>query len=301
MHGKYQLYQNIGSGTYGTVYLAKNPETGATVAIKKIRLDSDGEGVPSTALREIGCLKAVTHPNLVTLHEVMYKEGKHLSLVFEHMKYDLRKYLDSLDGHLSMDEVRVLSYQMLNGIEHCHRNRILHRDLKPQNLLIDSSGRLKVADFGLARFFQYPIRTHTHEIITLWYRPPEVLLGCKRYDTSIDVWSAGVIIAEMITKKPTFPGDSEIDELFKIFRVVGTPTSDIWPSATRFRDWQAVFPQWDPTEWYNVIPRVANELTAEDILTRMIALKPESRPSVGKLLTHPFFNTVAHSKVLKKR
>eukprot|EP01018_Ginkgo_biloba_P020448 Gb_39785 [translate_table: standard] len=136
-------------------------------------------------------------------------------------------------------------YQILRGIAYCHSHRVLHRDLKPQNLLIDrQSNALKLADFGLARAFGIPVRTFTHEVVTLWYRAPEILLGSRHYSTPVDVWSVGCIFAEMVNQRPLFPGDSEIDELFKIFRVLGTPNEETWPGVTSLPDFKSAFPKW---------------------------------------------------------
>lgn len=139
---------------------------------------------------------------------------------------------------LPAELVKSYMYQLLKGLEFCHSHRVLHRDLKPQNLLIDSHGCIKLADFGLARAFGIPIRAYTHEVVTLWYRAPEILMGARQYACPVDVWSVGCIFAEMITGRPLFPGDSEIDELFRIFRVLGTPTEASWPGVSQLPDYK---------------------------------------------------------------
>ncbi|VVC90445.1 unnamed protein product [Leptidea sinapis] len=215
--------EKIGEGTYGVVYKGKNKTTGQFVAMKKIRLEADDEGIPSTAIREISLLKELNHPNIVKLEDVLMEESK-LYLIFEFLSMDLKKYMDSLGSGKFMNPMTVKSYlyQINNAILYCHKRRILHRDLKPQNLLIDKTGIIKVADFGLGRAFGVPVRVYTHEVVTLWYRAPEVLLGCQRYSCPIDIWSIGCIFSEMSSKKPLFQGDSEIDQLFRIFRRFGS-------------------------------------------------------------------------------
>lgn len=146
-------------------------------------------------------------------------------------------------------------HQMLDAIAFCHVHRILHRDLKPQNLLVNSSGHIKLGDFGLARNFNLPMRGYTHEVITLWYRAPEILLGSKFYATGVDIWSLGCIFAEMMTRDPLFPGDSEIDQIYRIFRKLGTPDETVWPGCTQLPDFKAIFPKWEPTPMSLVIVR----------------------------------------------
>jgi cyclin-dependent kinase len=228
-------------GTYGVVYKARDlANSGRIVALKKIRLEAEDEGVPSTAIREISLLKELRDPNIVRLFNIVHSDGHKLYLVFEFVDLDLKRYMEALpvsDGgrgkalpegssatimQLGLGEVVVRKFmmQLCEGIKYCHSRRVLHRDLKPQNLLIDKEGNLKLADFGLARAFGVPLRTYTHEVVTLWYRAPEILLGGRQYSTGVDMWSVGCIFAEMCTRKPLFPGDSEIDEIFKIFRQV---------------------------------------------------------------------------------
>lgn len=178
----------------------------------------------------------------------------------------------------------------MNGIAFCHSRRILHRDLKPQNLLIDKEGMLKLADFGLARAIGIPVRTYTHEIVTLWYRAPEVLLGAKHYSTAVDMWSVGCIFAEMASHTPLFPGDSEIDELFKIFRVLGTPTEAIWPGVSQLPDYKPSFPQWPAVSLSKAVPYLDSD--GIDLLSKMLVYDPGKRISAKRALEHPFFNEI---------
>lgn len=155
------------------------------------------------------------------LWDVVHTERK-LTLVFEYLDQDLKKYLDVCEGGLETPKVKSFLYQLLKGVAYCHFHRVLHRDLKPQNLLINREGDLKLADFGLARAFGIPVRSYTHEVVTLWYRSPDVLLGSRKYSTPVDIWSIGCIFAEMVTGKPLFTGTSEETQLDMIFRHLGT-------------------------------------------------------------------------------
>lgn len=284
----YIKIEKIGEGTYGVVYKGRHKKTNRIVALKKIRLESEEEGVPSTAIREISLLKELVHPNVVTLEEILLEDGK-LYLVFEFLSMDLKKYLDSLPKDQLLDKILVKGYlyQILQAILFCHQRRVIHRDLKPQNLLIDSRGIIKLADFGLARALCVPVRVYTHEVVTLWYRAPEVLLGSPRYSTPVDIWSIGCIFAEIASRRPVFRGDSEIDQLFRIFRTLSTPNEDSWPGVSQLPDYKTSFPSWRT----NVLPQSVKNLdeTGLDLLQRMLVYDPPQRISAVAALHHPYF------------
>jgi len=252
---QFQKIEKIGEGTYGIVYKAKDKETGKLVALKKIRLETESEGVPSTAIREISVLKELDHPHVVRLYDVVHVEKK-IYLVFEYLNQDLKKLLDSNGSGLDPKSTRSYLWQLLQGISYCHSHRVLHRDLKPQNLLVNLNGLLKLADFGLARAFGIPIRSYTHEVVTLWYKAPEVLLGTKFYTTSVDIWSIGCIFAEMLKGRALFPGDSEIDQLFRIFRTMGTPDELAWPGVSQLPDYKPTFPKWTGSDFKEMFPKL---------------------------------------------
>jgi len=252
-------------------------------------LDTEDEGIPSTAIREISLLKELSNnQNIVKLKDVLYLKSK-LYLIFEYLDQDLKHYIDSVS---SMDPMLVKSYlyQMLKGILCCHTHRILHRDLKPQNLLIDKTGRLKLADFGLSRTFNIPVRQYTHEVVTLWYRAPEILLGQSRYSTPVDIWSAGCIFAEMVSRIPLFPGDSEIDQIFRIFRTLGTPDESIWSGVTKLPEYQPNFPQHPAQPLSKLYPQL--EPSGLDLMEKMLQYEPSRRISAKNALTHPYFDNV---------
>nr|XP_019705835.1 cell division control protein 2 homolog A isoform X2 [Elaeis guineensis] len=285
---QYEKVEKIGEGTYGVVYKARDRLTNEMIALKKIRLEQEDEGVPSTAIREISLLKEMQHSNIVRLQDVVHSE-KRIYLVFEYLDLDLKKHMDS-SPEFAKDSrlVKTYLYQILRGIAYCHSHRVLHRDLKPQNLLIDRrTNALKLADFGLARAFGIPVRTFTHEVVTLWYRAPEILLGSRHYSTPVDVWSVGCIFAEMVNQKPLFPGDSEIDELFKIFRVLGTPNEETWPGVTSLPDFKSAFPKWPPKDLATVVPNL--EPAGVDLLSKMLRLEPSKRITARQALEHDYF------------
>jgi len=246
-------------------------------------------------------------PNIVRLLNIVHANGPNLYLVFEFLDLDLKKYMDALPvseggrgkalpnnsgldmNRLGLGEAMVKKFmaQLVEGVRYCHSRRILHRDLKPQNLLIDRDGNLKLADFGLARAFGVPLRTYTHEVVTLWYRSPEILLGGRQYSTGVDMWSVGAIFAEMCTRKPLFPGDSEIDEIFKIFRLLGTPDERIWPGVTSFPDFKATFPKWKRETTRALVPGL--EENGLDLLDAFLEYDPARRISAKQACMHPYF------------
>lgn len=226
----FQKLEKIGEGTYGIVYKARDKNTGKLVALKKIRPESENEGIPATTIREILLLKNLKHSTIINLIEVIQSDDK-MYLVFEYVETDLKKLIDDFSSQrkrFSPEIVRKMSQQLCTAVDFCHSKNIFHRDLKPQNILVDADFNIKLADFGLGRAASIPLRHYTSEIVTLWYRPPELLLGCKYYDSSVDVWSLACILVEMHTMMPLFMGDSEIDQLVKIYRILGAPSEDDW-------------------------------------------------------------------------
>merc|ERR1719456_92693 len=286
---QYDMLEILGEGTYGKVRKARCRQSGEFRALKQMKISNRDEGVPSTAIREIAILKELTHANVVGLIDVFCKPGE-LTLVFELLDSDLKKHMKALSGKLQASQVRNFTRQLLSGLEFCHAHRIIHRDLKPQNLLIDSSLRLKLADFGLARAFSLPVPQYTHEVITVWYRPLEILLGSKLYSIPVDLWGVGCIFAEMATGSPVFAGDSEIDTAFKIFQKLGTPTEAMWPGISELPDFKPTFPKWQPKGWSNIRNTHAQlGTTGIDLLEQLMRYDPNTRISARNALQASIF------------
>lgn len=254
----YQKLEKLGEGTYATVYKAQSTINHSFVALKEIRLEHE-EGAPCTAIREVSLLRKLKHANIVTLHDVIYTE-KALILVFEYLEKDLKQYMDDCKNNLSMVNVKLFLFQLLRGLAFCHSEKILHRDLKPQNLLINQRGELKLADFGLARAKSIPTKTYSNEVVTLWYRPPDVLLGSTDYSTHIDMWGVGCIFYEMTCGKPLFPGTKVEDELLLIFRTLGSPTEETMPGIGTNKEYLALnipkFTSYDPAYVTSITSRL---------------------------------------------
>jgi len=278
----------LGEGTYGKVYKARQVSTGELVAMKESKESSD-EGVPSTAIREVALVRELSHPNVVRLLDV-FCSTKKLVLVFEFCEHDLKKYMKSVQCKMDPKVIQHMSHQLCDGIQFCHANRILHRDLKPQNLLIDSHLRLKIADFGLARSYTVPVPKYTHEVVTVWYRPPEILLGCTHYSVPVDIWGVACVIAEMATGAPLFAGDSEIDTIFKVFQKLGTPTVEEWPGLLDLPQFKPAFPKWPRKSWENIRNTKAQVgANGIDLIEKLMMYDPKRRISARAALQHRYF------------
>ncbi|XP_076303949.1 cyclin-dependent kinase 14-like [Tachypleus tridentatus] len=290
--GKTEAYvklEQLGEGSYATVYKGYSNLTNKVVALKEIRLQTE-EGTPFTAIREASLLRGLKHANIVTLHDIIHTKET-LTFVFEYVHTDLSQYLERHPGGLNANNVRLFLFQLLRGLVYCHERRVLHRDLKPQNLLISDQGELKLADFGLARAKSVPSRTYSHEVVTLWYRPPDVLLGSTDYTTSLDMWGVGCIFIEMISGAAAFPGVKDTnDQLDKIWRVLGTPTEETWEGVSRYPNYKSgIYGNYKQQPLSKPFPKLLNIPNAESIASQFLQLQPHKRISATEALHHEFF------------
>ncbi|XP_029163947.1 cyclin-dependent kinase 4-like [Nylanderia fulva] len=311
-HASYEDLSVIGNGAYGTVYKAKDKSSGQIVALKKVRVPLTDDGLPMSTLREIAALKSLEryeHPNIVRLLDVCQGDYLHLPsgdgeqserldrgltlwLVFEHVERDLASYIanyrdSSPRSGISPYLVRQMLKEILYGVEFLHSHRIIHRDLKPQNLLVTREGRIKIADFGLAKTYDFEMRL-TSVVVTQWYRAPEVLLGCS-YATPVDIWSVGCILAELCKLEPLFPGSSEGDQLDRIFQVLGTPSQQAWPQNVSL-SWTA-FPYRQPKPLGAIIPDLNEH--GLDLIRSMLMFDPHSRITAAQAVRHRYFSEEA--------
>ena len=264
--------------------------------MKEIGLEAEDEGIPSTAIREIALLKELQHVNIVKLYDVIHTEHD-LTLVFEFLDQDLKKLLDMCDRGLDASTTKSFLFQLMRGVAYCHQRKVLHRDLKPQNLLINREGALKLADFGLARAFGIPVRSYTHEVVTLWYRSPDVLMGSRKYSTPVDIWSCGCIFAEMANGKPLFPGKDDGDQLMRIFKTLGTPNPAGWPTVVELPDWKSDFPQYSGQRWSQIAAQLDEKRqvlgdTGLDLLALLLQYDPANRISARHCMEHEYFRGI---------
>ncbi|XP_069945521.1 cyclin-dependent kinase 7 isoform X2 [Cherax quadricarinatus] len=275
---------------FATVYKALDVETKQIVAVKKIKLGSREEardGINRTALREIKLLQEVHHPNLIGLLDVFgYKSN--VSLVFDFMDTDLEVIIKDTDNIiLTPANIKAYIMQTLQGLEFLHLHWILHRDLKPNNLLVNSAGVLKIGDFGLARFFGSPNRQYSHQVVTRWYRSPELLFGARSYGTGVDMWAVGCILAEMLVRCPYFPGDSDLDQLTRIFTALGTPTEETWKDVTKLSDYLS-FKHFDGSPLRDLFLAASDDLL--QLLGGLLMINPSKRYSCTQALKMPYFS-----------
>ncbi|RCV25440.1 hypothetical protein SEVIR_5G166900v4 [Setaria viridis] len=287
----FEKLNKIGSGTYSNVYRARDTVSGRIVALKKVRFDNlEPESVKFMA-REILILRRLDHPNVIKLEGlVTSRMSCSLYLVFEYMEHDLAGLAASPDVKFTLPQIKCYMQQLLSGLEHCHDNNVLHRDIKGSNLLLDNNGILKIADFGLATFFDpRHKRPMTSRVVTLWYRPPELLLGATDYGVGIDLWSAGCILAELLYGKPIMPGRTEVEQLHKIFKLCGSPSEEYWkksklPHATIFKPQQP---------YKRCIRETFKDFPASalPLVETLLAIDPAERQTATAALHSDFFST----------
>ncbi|XP_029009128.1 cyclin-dependent kinase 10 [Betta splendens] len=231
---EFEKLNRIGEGTYGIVYRARDTKSDEIVALKKVRMDNEKDGIPISSLREITLLLRLRHPNIVELKEVVVgSQLESLFLVMCYCEQDLASLLENMQTPFSEAQVKCIVLQLLRGMEYLHHNFIIHRDLKVSNLLMTDKGCVKIADFGLARMYGIPQQPMTPRVVTLWYRAPELLLGSRSQTTALDMWAVGCILAELLAHKPLLPGTSEIQQVDLIVQLLGTPNENIWPGFSQ--------------------------------------------------------------------
>ncbi|PQE28545.1 CMGC CDK CRK7 kinase protein [Rutstroemia sp. NJR-2017a WRK4] len=282
----------VGSGTYGKVFKAINVYTKNLVALKKIRMEGERDGFPVTAVREIKLLQSLKHPNIVNLQEVMVEKND-CFMVFEYLSHDLTGLLNHPSFKLEAAHKKHLAKQLFEGLDYLHRRGVLHRDIKAANILVSDEGQLKLADFGLARFYAKRRQLdYTNRVITIWYRSPELLLGETQYGPAVDIWSAACVLVEIFTRHAIFPGDGgEINQLEKIYAILGTPNRNDWPGLVDMAWFELLRPS---AKRANVFAEKYKERVtpaAFELLEAMFQYDPVKRPSASDVLAHPYFMT----------
>ncbi|CAJ0594200.1 unnamed protein product [Cylicocyclus nassatus] len=302
----YEKLIKIGQGTFGEVFKARCKRSGRMVALKKILMENEKEGFPITALREVKMLQQLKHENITDLIEVCSsKASAHnrdrstFYLVFAFCEHDLAGLLSNSKIKISLVHIKTMMKHLFNGLWKIHRSKILHRDMKAANVLLSRDGILKLADFGLARPFYmgHPRQLYTNRVVTLWYRPPELLLGDRQYTTSIDMWGAGCIMAELWTRSPIMQGDTEQKQLTMICNLCGSIDKDSWERVSELPLFDRMeLPQGQP----RILPQrmrayIKDEL-AICLIDELLALDPSKRLEAEKALDHTFFYTAPYSK-----
>ncbi|KAI4636370.1 hypothetical protein J4E83_001325 [Alternaria metachromatica] len=284
----------VGSGTYGKVFKGVHVYTKDMVALKKIRMEGERDGFPVTAIREVKLLQSLNHANIVNLREVMVEKND-CYMVFEYLSHDLTGLLNHPTFKLEQAHKKDLAKQLFEGLDYLHRRGVLHRDIKAANILVSNTGQLKLADFGLARFYAKSSKLdYTNRVITIWYRSPELLLGETQYGPAVDIWSAACVLVEIFTRHAIFPGDGgEINQLDKIYNILGTPTVQDWPGIVDMQWFELLRPTERKQSTFEEKYKDRVSPMAFELLQAMFLFDPNARPTAADVLEHPFFTSEA--------
>lgn len=280
----FQILEQIGKGTYGKVFKAIDLKNQETVAMKYIKVEHETEGFPITCLREIKILRQLDHPNIIKLRDIVFRQEKNTTyLVFDYMNHDLLGLRINKEMIFDEPNVYYIVRQLLEGINYCHEHQIIHRDLKLSNILVNNKGQVKICDFGLSRMWTVN-RPYTNKVISLWYRPIELLLGEEMYGPPVDIWSIGCIIYELFKRRPLFEYATELEIINAIFQLCGTPEYNMWPEVKKLPKYKTCKPS----------PRMRNlknslyptlPPSAIDLVDQMLALNPDKRITAKDALT----------------
>ncbi|XP_043209788.1 cyclin-dependent kinase 11B-like [Amphibalanus amphitrite] len=291
---EFNCLNRIEEGTYGVVYRAIDKRTKEIVALKRLKMENEKEGFPITSLREINTLLKAQHENIVTVREIVVGSNMDkIYIVMDYVEHDLKSLMQTMKSKkqsFTTGEVKCLLIQMLRAVRHLHDNWILHRDLKTSNLLLSHKGILKVGDFGLAREYGSPLKQYTPIVVTLWYRAPELLLGCKEYSCPIDMWSVGCIFAELVRMEPMFPGKSEADQINRIFKELGTPNEKIWPGYSELPAIKKMtFSEYPYNQLANHLAGACTE-KGVSLMNKLLTYDPKRRLTADEALAHSYFD-----------
>ena len=288
----------VGQGVYGEVFRAVDTGTGEAFAIKKLKIaESCDEGVPITTVREVGLLKTLRHPNIVHFHGAQLRDCTRLYLVMEFIDGNLQDLLESRgkqDAPFTVAQASGVAQQLLSALAYCQLKKVIHRDVKPANVLVTAEGVAKLCDFGLGRYCEAPLTNDqklTRDVVTLWYRAPELLLGCCNYTAAVDVWSLGCLYSELITLVPLFKGDCEFGQIITVFQTMGTPTSHTWPAYASMPFHSKAFPQWKSLSLAKV-HGVEDNPDVVRLLEGLLTVNPLERLTAKNALRHPALRKV---------
>ncbi|RCK56401.1 Serine/threonine-protein kinase KIN28 [Candida viswanathii] len=284
----YTKERKVGEGTYAVVYLGKQVSTKRKIAIKEIKTGLFKDGLDMSALREVKYLQELKHPNVIELIDV-FSATNNLNLVLEFLPCDLEVLIKDKSIVFKSSDIKSWLLMTLRGIHHCHRNFILHRDLKPNNLLLAPDGQLKIADFGLARALGNPNEDLSSNVVTRWYRAPELLFGARHYTGAVDIWSIGIIFAELMLRIPYLAGKDDVDQLDVTFRAYGTPTEQIWPNVSSLPMYNSLHVYPPPSRQELRTRFSAATEKALDLLISMTQLDPSRRCDSTQALLHEYF------------